>query len=103
VVVPEIDTLPNLDSPEAASEASKLDRSLAEECAKIKDLGFSPSKHIKMYGERFEIISDPFRDENSIAVRATAGNDPAIRTLRLPSAILVGLADQFHKISKLSE
>ena len=103
MVVPEIDTLPNLDSPEAASEASKLDRSLAEECAKIKDLGFSPSKHIKMYGERFEIISDPFRDENSIAVRATAGNDPAIRTLRLPSAILVGLADQFHKISKLSE
>ena len=101
MIAPVIDTFPN---PQAlAFEASKLDRSLAEKCAKIKDLGFSASKHIKMYGERFAIISDPFRDGNCIAVRATIGNDPLIRTLRLPSAILVGLADRFHKKSRLSD
>jgi hypothetical protein len=50
-----------------------------------------------MYGERFEIISDPFDDGDCIAVRATSGNDPAIRTLRLPIAILVGREDRFLK------
>jgi hypothetical protein len=97
VIVPRMDTFPNVDSREPDSEASKIDRSLSEKCAKIKDLGFSPPKHIKMYGERFAIISDPFRDGNCIVVRATAGNDPAIRILRLPSALLVGSADRFHR------
>jgi len=100
VIGSKMDMFPNFDAGEPGSEASKLDRSLSEKCAKIKDLGFRASKRIKMYGERFAITSDPFRDGNCIAVRATAGNDPAIRTLRLPSAILVGLADRFHKKSR---
>lgn len=50
-----------------------------------------------MYGERFEIVSDPFDEDDCVAVRATSGNDPEIRTLRLPIAILVGLADRFPR------
>ena len=50
-----------------------------------------------MYGERFEIVSDPFDEDDCVAVRATSGNDPEIRTVRLPIAILVGLADRFPK------
>jgi hypothetical protein len=59
--------------------------------------------HINMYGERFEIVSDPFDDGDCIAVRATSGNDPEIRTLRLPIAILVGRADRFLKRRGLPE
>jgi hypothetical protein len=66
----------------------------SDQCARIKDLGFTASKHIKMYGERFEIVSDPFAEGGCIAVRAIAENHldgPAtIRTLRLPTALLVG-------------
>jgi hypothetical protein len=72
-------------------------RTTSDSCARIKDLGFIASIHIKMYGERFEIISDPFDEGDGVAVRATCGNDPAIRILRLPIAILVGLADRFVK------
>jgi len=50
-----------------------------------------------MYGERFAIVSDPFDEDDCIAVRATSGNDPAVRTLRLPTAILVGCEDRFLK------
>ena len=50
-----------------------------------------------MYGERFEIVSDPFDEGDCVAVRATSGNDPEIRTLRLPLAILVGLADRISR------
>ena len=70
-------------------------RSGSDSCAKIKDLGFKTSKHIKMYGERFEIVSDPFDEGAYIAVRATSGNDPGVRTIRLPIALLVGQADRF--------
>lgn len=50
-----------------------------------------------MYGERFEIVSDPFDEGDFIAVRATSGNDPEIRTVLLPIAILLGLADRSLK------
>jgi len=69
----------------------------SDSCAKIRDLGFKASKHIKMYGERFEIVSDPFEEGDCIAVQATSGNDPVVRTVRLPIAILVGLGDRFLK------
>jgi hypothetical protein len=72
-------------------------RTPAKDCARIKDLGYSTSHHIKMYGERFEIVSDPFPDGAGVAVHATTMKDPARRTLRLPVAILVGLRDRFLK------
>ena len=50
-----------------------------------------------MYGQRLEIVSDPFDEGDCIAVRATSGNDPEVRTLRLPIAILVGLGDRFPR------
>jgi hypothetical protein len=75
----------------AASESPTHVRS--EKCARIKNLGFSTSKHIKMYGERFEIVSDPFNQGDCIAVHALSEGDrehhPTIRTLLLPIAILV--------------
>jgi hypothetical protein len=50
-----------------------------------------------MYGERFQIISDPFEEGLCTVVRALSGNDPTIRILHLPTAILVGLSDRFPK------
>lgn len=72
----------------------------SENCAKIRELGFSASKHIKMYGERFELLSDPFDEDGCTAVHAISGNDPKIRTLRLPVAILVGLSGRFRNIQR---
>jgi hypothetical protein len=69
----------------------------SDSCGKIRKLGFAASMHINMYGEHFEIVSDPFDDGDCIAVRATSGNNPEIRTLRLPIAILVGREDRFLK------
>jgi len=55
-------------------------------------MGFKALMRVNMYGERFEIVSDPFDEGTCIAVRATSGNDPEIRTVLLPIAILLGLA-----------
>lgn len=71
--------------------------SAAEICARIKDLGFTSSRRIKLYGQHFDLISDPFVEGDCTAIRATCGNDPTIRTLRLPVAILMGLSDSYRK------
>jgi len=77
----------------------KIAKTTANDCVRIKDLGYSSSHHIKMYGERFEIVSDPFPDGNGVAVRVTTANGPTERTLRLPTSILVGLKDLLPKVA----
>ena len=77
-------------------------KAASENCARIKDLGFTISKHITMYGEHFELVSDPFIEGDYTAVHAITQNDPGIRTLRLPVAILIGLAERFRKPARLA-
>ena len=77
-------------------------RSPAENTARIKELGFTASKRIKIYGVRYQLVSDPFEDGQCTAVQVVSENDRTVRTLRLPAAILVGLADRFRKPVRLT-
>jgi hypothetical protein len=97
-----VDVLPKSESPTSGDEKQMRVHS-AENCAKIKNLGFIASRHIKMYGERFEIVSDPFSEGAGVAVHATSGTDPEIRTVRLPTAILVGAKGRFLKKPDLKQ
>jgi hypothetical protein len=97
VITPKTNVPRKLDAQAAGAEGDMQERSRSKRCARIKDLGFASSRHIKMYGESFEIVSDPFSDGDGVAVRAISGNDPEIRTLRLPTTILVGSGDRFLK------
>ncbi|MGB8768243.1 MAG: hypothetical protein WCC92_01405 [Candidatus Korobacteraceae bacterium] len=76
-----------------------IDKSMTDGCVRIKDLGYSSSHHINMYGERFEIVSDPFPDGNGVAVHVTTAKEPTKRTLRLPTSILMGLKKLFPKVA----
>jgi len=77
----------------------KIAKSAADDCVRIKALGYSSSHHIKMYGKRFEIVSDPFSEGNGVAVHVITLDEPTKRTLRLPTSILVGLKDLFPAIA----
>ncbi len=68
-----------------------------EDCTRIRDLGFTSSHHVTMYGEHFELTSDPFEEGQYMSVKARSGSDPAIRTVHLPVALLLGLAYRFRK------
>jgi hypothetical protein len=35
-------------------------------CAHVKRLGYGMSKHIRLYGEEFEVVSDPFPEANGV-------------------------------------
>jgi len=75
-----------------------IKRSSVEDCLRIKDLGYGSSNHIRLYGQQFEIVSDPIPDGDGVSVQVTSAAEPAKRTLRLPTSILVGFKDFFSKV-----
>ena len=62
--------------------------SVAEICAHIKHLGYGASAHVRLYGEEFEVLSDPFPEAGGVAVRVKTKKDSNMRVLRLPSTVL---------------
>ena len=81
----------------AISEATVNDPSHLPTCQRMMDLGYVAGSRINLYGEHFEILSDPFVDGNWVAVRVRSENDPTIQTIRLPIRVLLGLADSMSK------
>lgn len=62
--------------------------SVSDICARVKHLGYSISRRIRLYGEEFEVVSDPFPDAGGIAVHVTTNKDSAIRVLQIPVTVL---------------
>jgi hypothetical protein len=57
-------------------------------CAQVKHLGYAAAKRIRLYGEEFEVVSDPFPEADGVAVHVTTKKDPSIRVLRIPMTVL---------------
>jgi hypothetical protein len=62
--------------------------SVSKICAHVKHLGYAPFARIRLYGEEFQVVSDPFPEANGIAVHVTTKNDSSIRVLRIPATVL---------------
>jgi hypothetical protein len=62
--------------------------SIAEICASVKRLGYGVSQSIRLYGEEFEVISDPFVESGGIAVRVRSKKRDVLQTLQLPTTVL---------------
>jgi hypothetical protein len=54
----------------------------------LKHLGYAISRRIRLYGEEFEVVSDPFSEAGGIAVRVTTKKDLTIRVLQIPATVL---------------
>jgi hypothetical protein len=62
--------------------------SVAEICASVKRLGYGVSQSVRLYGEDFDVISDPFPEAGGIAVSVRAKKSDGIRVLQLPATVL---------------
>ena len=60
----------------------------AEVCAGVKRLGYGAKQTVRLYGEEFEVISDPFPAAGGIAVTARMKKNDSIRIVQLPSTLL---------------
>jgi hypothetical protein len=72
-------------------------RSPSESCARIKKLGYIVGKHMDLYGEHIELVSDPFEEGDGVAVHAVSGSNPTVRTFELPLSILDGWENLFEQ------
>lgn len=61
--------------------------SIAEICDSVKRLGYGTSQNIRLYGEEFEVISDPFPEAGGIAVNVRMKESNGVRILQLPSMV----------------
>ena len=60
----------------------------SEICARVKHLGYTTSGRVRLYGEEFEVVSEPFADSEGIAVHAKSRKNPNVRVLRLPTTVV---------------
>jgi hypothetical protein len=62
--------------------------SITEICASVKRLGYGARQRIRLYGQEFELVSDPFPDADGISVHAKTERDTSVRVVRLPATVL---------------
>ena len=70
---------------------------LHEVCDKLQSMGYAQSKRIRIYGQEFEAVSNPFPHEDGIAIRAFSKRETQARTLRLPLPVVQMVTRQKHK------
>jgi hypothetical protein len=62
--------------------------SVKDACVRIRRLGYVASRRVRIYGEEFELLSDPFPEHDRIVIRARAKGESSTRILRLPVTII---------------
>jgi hypothetical protein len=62
--------------------------SVIDICAHVKHLGYAVSGRIRLYGEEFEVLSDPFPEDDGIAVRVKTKSNSTVRVLQLPATVI---------------
>ena len=53
-------------------------------CDRLKKMGYAESKHIRIYGEEIEVVSNPFPDGDGIAVRGISKRETRVKVVKLP-------------------
>lgn len=59
-----------------------------EVCARIKRIGYAISQKIRIYGEEFDVLSDPFGNDGGIAIEVRSKRTSQTRVLQLPATII---------------
>jgi hypothetical protein len=60
----------------------------AQVCERIKKLGYYVGRRIHLYGERMEVVSDPYLEDGLVAVRVRRRGDVSERVIYLPITVL---------------
>jgi hypothetical protein len=67
---------------------TSVDGSNTELCEKLKALGYADRNRIRIYGEEFDLLSNPISDEQGVSIEAKSRKSGHARRLRIPLSIL---------------
>jgi hypothetical protein len=73
-----------------------------EVCAQLQKMGYAQSKRIRIYGQEFEVVSNPFPQGDGIAVQAFSKRETQARTLRLPLPVVQMVTRQKQQKKKIA-
>ncbi len=59
---------------------------------RLKALGYAHPNRIRMYGEEFDLTSNPIPDENGFAIEAISRKSGLARRLRIPLSVVQMIA-----------
>ena len=68
----------------------------SEVCAEIKKFGYTVSQRIRIYGEEFEVLSDPFPNDGGVAIKVRSRNSSEARVLQLPATVIHCVSRSFR-------
>ena len=72
----------------ALLETSPGSEKLCEICDRLKAMGYAESKRIRIYGQDFEVVSNPFPQGDGVAIQAISKKEMRARILQLPLPVL---------------
>jgi len=75
---------------------------LHEVCDQLQRMGYAQSKRIRIYGQEFEVVSNPFPHGDGIAIQAFSKRETQTRTLRLPLPVVQMVTRQKRKNKKVA-
>ena len=67
---------------------SNFESSVLDICDRVKHLGFKVSGRVRLYGEEYEVVSDPFLEADRVALQVKSAKNPTVRVLHLPATVL---------------
>jgi len=73
-----------------------------EVCAQLQKMGYAESKRIRIYGQEFEVVSNPFPHGDGIAIRAFSKREAQARTLPLPLPVVQMVTRQKQQKRKIA-
>ena len=68
-----------------------------EVCDQLQKMGYAQSKRIRIYGQEFEAVSDPFPNGAGIAIRSFSKRETTARILQLPLPVVQMVTRQKRK------
>lgn len=57
-------------------------------CERLEKFGYSKERHIRLYGEEFHLISNPFPEENGFAVEGIAHSSGQLNQVHIPLSLV---------------
>ena len=73
---------------------------LHEVCDQLQRMGYAQSKRIRIYGQEFEVVSNPFPHGDGIAIQAFSKQETQARTVRLPLPVVQMVTRQKQRKKK---
>jgi hypothetical protein len=57
-------------------------------CERLRKFGYAQERHIRLYGEEFHLISNPFPDGNGFAVEGIARSSGQLKRMHIPLSLV---------------